>query len=730
MSGSRRIVTEAQQAFSFSRRSFVLGAAQIGVGTILAGRMAWLSIAQNEKYALLSESNRVNLTLVPPRRGWIVDRAGRPLALNRTTFRVDLIPDRLANKAQVLAELQKLLSLDVLEMDRITEELSKAAGFQPVVVAENLDYERFAAVSVRAPQMPGVAPAQSFARFYPEGAGVGHLLGYVGAASAEDYQKTRDPLLITPGFKIGKSGLEQVMDAPMRGLPGAKRTEVTASGKLVRDLATKQDVSGSAIKLTVDAGLQAYAARRLGNESGSVVVFDCLTGGILTMVSMPSFDPNSFSDGIGRMEWKMLREDDHVPLLNKVLQGLYPPGSTLKPMVALALLRHGVNPDETVYCGGGYTLGGRRFNCLGHHGSINMPNAIMKSCNTYFYTMGNRIGYDNIAPMARELGLGQEFDLPFPSQRYGTVPDSKWKLKKYKQEWSRADTLNATIGQGYVLVSPFQLALMSARIASGRALVPHLFLGKHPPAPPLAIPPEHLAIVHEGMNRVVNSAGTGARSRLQLPDVKMAGKTGTAQVRQISGSRRGQDGVWKYRDHGLFVCFAPVDQPRYAAAVVIDHGLGGARAAAPVAKDILTYLYDPEQAMATLRSLESGWGGDIHQRMERKRNAWMAANDPASAAARAEAEAAAAAANAADDGNEAAPNSAGNAAEAETEKPKAPDKPPEKMPPKPAKPPVEISPPPAPEPITPPQAPPPTLPQSPFPAGPAPAGPLSAVPRP
>jgi penicillin-binding protein 2 len=697
MSKARRIVTEAQQAFSFSRRSFVLGAAQIGVGSILAGRMAWLSIAQNEKYALLSESNRVNLTLIPPRRGWIVDRAGRPLALNRTTFRVDLIPDRLADKARVLAELQKLLAIEPSEMDRIKDELNNAAGFQPVVVAENLDYDHFAAVSVRAPQMPGVAPSQSFARFYPEGAGVGHLLGYVGAASAEDYQKTKDPLLITPGFKIGKSGLEQVMDAPMRGLPGAKRTEVKASGKLVRDLETKQDVSGSAIKLTIDAGLQAYTARRLGNESGSVVVIDCMTGDILTMVSMPSFDPNSFSDGIGRMEWKMLREDDHVPLLNKVLQGLYPPGSTLKPMVALALLRHGVSPDDTVYCNGGYTLGNRRFRCLGHHGSISMANAIMKSCNTYFYAMGNRIGYDNIAPMARELGLGQEFDLPFPSQRYGTVPDSKWKLKKYKQEWSRADTLNATIGQGYVLVSPFQLAVMSARIASGRALVPRLFMGKHPPAPPLAIPPEHLAIVHEGMNRVVNSAGTGARSRLQLPDVKMGGKTGTAQVRQISGSRRGQSGEWKFRDHGLFVCFAPVDQPHYAAAVVIDHGLGGARAAAPVAKDILTYLYDPEQAMGTLRSLEAGWGGDIHQRMERKRTAWMVANDPASAAARAEAEAAAAAQAAADNmaniSNDAGSNLAQNGTEKEPERPGIPDKPL----PKPVKPPAEASPLPAPQ---------------------------------
>jgi penicillin-binding protein 2 len=622
---STPIITEAQQNFTFTRRAVVLGGAQAAIGGLLAARMGYISIAQNERYSLLAESNRVNLTLQPPRRGWIVDRNGKPLALNRTMFRIDIIPDRLQDDDRVLGELQRLLALTADEMADIRDLLKKNAGYQPVQVAENLDWERFAAVSIRAPELPGVAPAQAFARFYPTGAAVGHLLGYVGAASAKDYERDRNPLLVTPGFKVGKDSLEKTMEARLRGSPGAKRVEVSARGKLVRELESRPDKPGETLRLTVDGGLQDFAARRLGHESGSVVVIDCQTGGILAMASMPSFDPNSFSDGIGRTEWKMLQADDHIPMLNKTLQGLYPPGSTVKPMASIAIQQFGVDPEETVFCGGGYRLGNRVFKCLGRHGAMNMRSAIMKSCNTYFYAMANRLGYDNIAPVARLTGLGQEFTLPFPSQRYGTIPDSAWKMRRYKQEWSRSDSLNATIGQGYVSVSPLQLAVMAARIASGRMIQPRILMEKAIVDPPLPFSPEHLQVARDGMDMVVNSAGTGARSRLPFPDIKMAGKTGTAQVRKISGSQRGQSGVWKYRDHGLFVCFAPVDQPRFAAAVVIEHGLGGARAAAPVAKDVLTYLFDPEKGMAALSALEAGWGGNLQERMARKAEEWKAA---------------------------------------------------------------------------------------------------------
>ncbi len=625
--GAKRQVTEAQQQFTFSRRAFFLGGTQIGIGVLLAARMTWLSVAENEKYALLAESNRVNLQIMPPRRGWIVDRNGRPIALNRTAFRVDLIPDRLTDKDAILTELAQIMRLTPIDVERVRADLKKAAGFQPVPVAENIDWETFAAVSLRTPEMPGVAPSEFFTRHYPEGASVGHLIGYVGSASAKDYEDNHDPLLITPGFKIGKAGLEKTQEAILRGAPGAKRTEVTARGKLVRDLATRPDVPGKTVKLTIDAGLQAYTARRLGLESGSAVVIDCHTGGILTLSSMPSFDPNSFSDGIGRNEWKMLQEDDHIPMLNKAMQGLYPPGSTVKPAAALALLQNGVDPEELVYCNGGYTLGSRTFRCLGHHGPMNMRHALMKSCNTYFYSMGRRIGYDKIAPVARLLGLGKEYELPMPSQRYGTVPDSAWKRKKFDQEWSQSDTLNATIGQGYVQVSPLQLAVLAARVASGKMLEPYLIQGQQKPIKPLPFTQEQLQVVRDGMDLVVNGAGTAVRSRLPIEGVRMAGKTGTAQVRGIKGSQRGQSGAWKYKDHGLFVFFTPVEAPRYAGAVVIEHGMGGARAAAPVAKSMMTYLFDPAKAMEELTALEAGWGGDVNTRMARKAAAWKAASD-------------------------------------------------------------------------------------------------------
>ena len=620
----KRGPTSGQLEFTFSRRALFIGGVQAVVGGVVATRMAYIAVAENEKYKLASESNRINLTLIPPRRGWFIDRIGKPIATNRADFRVDIFPDRLQNREETLGTLTKLLDLKQEDVERIEKELKEAQGFQPVQVAAGLDYESFARVSVRLPDLPGVSPRQGFSRFYPSGAAVGHLLGYVGTVSAEEYRLDKNPLLITPGFKVGKQGLEKTMEMRLRGKPGAKRTEVTARGKIVRELSSRPDTPGKPVQLTIDIDLHNYAARRLGIESGSVVVIDCLTGDILALVSMPCFDPNSFSEGIGRLEWKMLNSDDRIPMLNKSLQGLYPPGSTLKPMAGLAFLKHGIDPEEKVVCGGGYRLGNRVFKCLGRHGPMDMRSAIMKSCNTYFYAMANRVGYDAIAPIARQLGLGQEFPLPFQSQRYGTVPDSAWKMKKYNQEWSRSDSLNAVIGQGYVIASPFQLAVMASRIASGRMLEPEILLKNRKPGAHLPFPDEHLQVVRDGMDLVVNGAGTAVRSRLEIPGITMGGKTGTAQVRAIKGGQRGQGGARRYRDHGLFVCFAPVAQPRYAAAVVIEHGMGGARAAAPVAKDVLTFLYDREKAMASLEALEAGWGGGIDERMARQYAAFQA----------------------------------------------------------------------------------------------------------
>ncbi len=643
MSGRTRIVTEMSQAYSFSRRAWLLGAAQGTVGLLLAGRMAWISVAQNERYTSLSESNRVNMTLLPPRRGWIVDRHGVPIANNRTDFRVDIVPERLRDKERVLTLLGRLLQLPPEEMERVRIDLDHATGLQPVQVAENLDWERFAAVSVRLPELPGVAPTRGFARAYPAGAAVAHLTGYVGVPNVEQYKKTHDPLLVTPGFKLGKDGLEKMLETELRGQAGAKRVEVTARGKLVAELATRPDVPGKTARLTIDAGLQEYAARRLGTNSGSVVVIDCRTGEMLAMVSMPAYDPNSFSDGISHLEWQMLSDDDHVPLMNKVTQGLYPPGSTVKPMNGLALLENGVDPHARVSCSGALRVGTGVFHChkKSGHGPLDLKNAIMQSCDIYFYEMIRRLGYDRVAPIARMVGLGQKYDLPFSTQRFGTVPDSAWKLKKYKHDWTVADSLNASIGQGYVLANPLQLAVMASRIASGRHLQPSILADRvHHDAPTLPLQSENLAIVRDAMFGVVNGGGTGGAARMLTPGVALAGKTGTAQVRRITMAER-RSGVlkngqlpFKLRDHAVFMGFAPADNPRYAIGMVLEHNGHTVRNldSPLIARDIMTYLFDKDRAMASLVEGEKSWGGDIQTRMAATATAYRAAQAPPPAA--------------------------------------------------------------------------------------------------
>ncbi len=610
---------------SFDRRSIVIGGMQAGVGILLAVRMGWLGLVQNEKYATASESNRVNLSLIPPRRGLILDRNNIPLAANRSDYRVDVIPERLINSDRTLSELGRLLNLGSDVLRDLRDKLEKAHGSQPVEVASGLNWDEFAAVSVRLPDMPGVLAQRGFSRWYETGPSVGHLVGYVGPASAEDYEKERNPLLVTPGFKIGKDGLEKYFENTLRGIPGARRTEVSASGKIIRDLDMREDVPGKPLKLTINSRLQDYAARRIGLESAAVVVMDCHTGDLLAMASMPSFDPNNFADGIGRIEWKMLSDDDHVPLRNKVLRGLFPPGSTVKPMVALSFLEAGLSPHESTFCGGGLQVGNRVFHCWNRrgHGQVDMAKGIYQSCDVYFYHFAQRIGMDRIAAMARRLGLGQSFDLPVAGQSYGTVPDPAWKQKKYDKPWAVFDTVNATIGQGYFLVNPLQQAVMASRIASGLELTPRLLFDPKAPSPrSLGIPQEHLDLVHKAMSDVVNGPGTAGRARLPIPDVLLAGKTGTAQVVGLNISS-GKGGLWKHRDHGHFICFAPFDKPRYACAVVVQHG-GGSGAAYPIARDVMTFLFDPAKALEVLHEMEASWGGTPTQRMDAKYRHYVA----------------------------------------------------------------------------------------------------------
>jgi penicillin-binding protein 2 len=628
MSKATRLTT-AHQSITFSRRMLLLGTAQAGVGALLIGRLGWLAIAQNQKYQLLSESNRVQLIPVPPRRGWIIDRNGKPIAINKASFRVDLIPQQLVDGPRVVAQLTRLLDLPPDEVDRITKELGHSRGFQPVSVADNIPYEQYAAITVRLPELQGVAASRGFTRYYPGGSTVGQLVGYVGAANEKEYEaEDKNPLLLVPGVKIGKEGLEKTLEQTLRGVPGGQRVEVTARGKLVKELDPKPDRSGGTVQLTIDSDLHEYAARRIGDQSCSVVVMDVTNGDILAMPSMPSFDPNNFSDGISTNEWKMLSGDDHLPLVDKALESLYPSGSTIKPSMAMALLNAGIDRTQRVNCTGAFQLGNHTFHCDKRHGPVDMDAAVVHSCDVYFYSMCLRVGADKLSPMIRSMGFGEKFDLPFDNQRYGTVPDPEWMLRKYHRKWQGYDTVNMSIGQGMVLINPLQLAVMASRLATGKRVIPRLLKNK-PIAPQaqLAVDEDHLNFIHKAMWGVVDH-GTAAAAKLPLDGIQMAGKTGTAQTHNLSASERGDytAAIWKQRDHSLFMAFVPFDKPRYAAAAIVEHGGFGAAVAAPLIRDTVTFLYDRPKAMAALDVFEQSIGGPLEQRIARKTAAWRAAN--------------------------------------------------------------------------------------------------------
>lgn len=614
----------------YDRRALLLGGVQLGAGLLLAGRMAWLSIAEGDRYRLAAEDNRVALNLIAPRRGWIVDKSGEPLAQNRPAYALEIIPSLVTDLDSTLAAVDSVIPLDPLVRQQIREQARNARPSAAIPIADDIGWDAYAAFNVELADLAGVVPVRTYVRHYPDGPAFGHVLGYVGRATAEQYRDTRDRLYLHPGFRVGKDGIERTKDPVLRGTPGARRVEVNARGRIVKELDTEPDTQGQTVRLTLDRGLQAFAAARVGSESASVVVIDCLTGDIRCMLSMPAFDPNIFSSRIPQALWSEMQAAETKPLLNKVTQGLYVPGSTFKMVTALAALAEGVLPTDTVGCGGRYRVGGNTWHChrRSGHGTMDMQRGIAASCNVFFYSTARRIGPEAVARMGRKLGLGQEFDIPMPVQRQGTVPDPAWLLDRHERKWTVADTLNTSIGQGYLQTNPLQLAVMTSRIATGLEVQPRLLAGGTPPAfVPLPIPPDYLDTVRQGMADVVNGPGGTARSaRLPVEGVQMAGKTGTAQVRRITAGFRGGAGVERrFRDHALFVSFAPVEAPRYAVSVVVEHGISGSRAAAPIARDVITWLFDRAQAEKQLAT--------VLEARERARRAAEAAARAAEAAA-------------------------------------------------------------------------------------------------
>ncbi|HDR27086.1 penicillin-binding protein 2 [Rhodovulum sp.] len=587
------------------RRALVFGGAQAVLVTALALRMRHLQVTEADTYRMLAEENRINIRLIPPIRGMIYDRAGHVVAENEQNYRIVLVREDAGDIDETLERLIRLVPLDEETIERARRETLRHSPFVPVTVADRLHWDDVARVAVNAPALPGISPEVGLSRHYPLGPDFAHLVGYVGPVSESDLTRldSPDPLLRIPRFQIGKTGVEAKYEDRLRGKAGTRRIEVNAAGRVIRELDRIEGQPGSDLQLTVDAGLQNFAQARLGEESAAVVVMDVERGDLLALASAPSFDPNLFVRGISVADYRMLTDTPYRPLSNKPVQGAYPPGSTFKIITALAALEDGViRPEDTVWCPGHLTLGSRWFHCWkrGGHGHVNLVESIEQSCDVYYYEIGQRVGIDKIAAMARRFGLGKAFDLPLSAVGEGLVPDRAWKRARRNEEWRIGDTLNASIGQGYVLSTPLQLAVMSARIATGRAVVPRLVKsidGVEQPSgagEPLEVNPANLALIRRSMDAVVNNRrGTAYGSRVVTAEMAMAGKTGTSQVRNITAAERAagvfrnEDLPWERRDHALFVAYAPVETPKIAVSVVVEHGGGGSAAAAPIARDII-----------------------------------------------------------------------------------------------------------------------------------------------
>ncbi|KJS36571.1 MAG: penicillin-binding protein 2 [Hyphomonas sp. BRH_c22] len=606
----------------FSRRMILAAGAGGVVWAGLIARLFQLQVLESEKYQAAAEDNHIKLALAPPQRGRILDRFGKPLASHRRAGRVSIVPEQTRDPAATLAKIAALIELPDERVEKLIKEIATSrrrnAGFVPVIVANELTYEDFASMNVHAAEIPGVQVEMALTRSYPRGRDLAHVLGYVARASQDDLDrlsvgmvddeaKRLEKLFRHPDMRTGRQGMERFAEEWLRGKPGFRKQVTNAHGRVIEEIPDEKfaPVAGKDLYITIDSELQRAAIERFGEESGAAVVLDVETGDVLAMVSTPAFDPNDFVNGISGSAYAALRDNPRSPLYPRAHGGVYPPGSTFKMVVATAALESGaVKPTDRVHCNRYYHFGNRTWHCWkkGGHGSVDMHSAIKGSCDVYFYEIARRTGVDAIAATARKFGFGEAWTLGMTGARGGLVPDPEWKQKALGEQWYEGETLNFGIGQGQLGVTPLQLALMTARIASeGHSLKPKLVgLGPKTEQDGILDAPldgDIMRRMKAGMFGVTSEGGgTAYRSGdLGLGGPRLAGKTGTAQVRRITqaerdkGIRKGDEIERELRDHALFVAYAPADDPKYAIAVVVEHGEGGSSTAAPLARDILHF---------------------------------------------------------------------------------------------------------------------------------------------
>ena len=628
----------ADSARRITRRGLVMGGSMLAFMGVLGLRMRYMQVEQADQFRVLAEENRISIRLIAPARGQIYDRNGAVIAENQPSYRIIMVREDAGDIDMVMRRLATLIDLGPEDQERALKEMRESRGDTQVTVADRVSWDDISKVAINAPALPGVTPEVGLSRFYPTGPDFAHVVGYVGPISDYDLQKIENPdhLLRIPRFQIGKVGLEARQEEILRGKAGTKRVEVNAAGRVMRELDRQEGKAGANIQLTVDNALQSYVQARLAGESAAAVVLDCETGDILSIASAPSFDPNLFVRGISVADYSVLTENKYRPLANKSVQGLYPPGSTYKMVTVLAALDAGViTPEETVWCPGHLEVSGRRFHCWKRagHGHMNLETALRESCDVYYYDLALKVGIDAMSAMAEKLGIGVRFDLPMSAVARGRAPTRDWKRESFGQEWRVGDTVNASIGQGYVLTSPLHLAVMTARLAVGRKIEPRLIRsidGVEQPvvaAEPLGFNENHMRAIRRAMFEATNNRrGTAYGSRIITDGYRMAGKTGTSQGRNITAAERArgvirnEDLPWERRDHALFVNYAPYDNPRIAVAVVVEHGGGGSAVAAPVARDItLQALYKGDPPLDAYPEAERSRAQALQERLRRER---------------------------------------------------------------------------------------------------------------
>lgn len=592
-----------------NRRIWILFTMNLLALVVLLARLYFLQVYESAKYKTMSEENRISTRFLVPPRGIIYDRNGEIIAKNDQNFQALLISEQTGDLEKTLETFKKIIPLTDFEEQRIRRELKTKKRFVPVKLKDNLLWEEVAKILLHAPDLAGIEINEGLNRFYPYGDLFAHVLGYVGPISEKD--KAENPLYMAPGFKIGKSGLEKYWDWRLQGKGGTVKLEVNAYGRVMKEIERNSGQEGDSIKITIDTRLQKAAYEAFGEESGAAVLLNVHSGEILALVSKPGFDPNLFTNGISYRHWNELLNNERTPLINKAVSGQYSPGSTFKVVVALAALESGIINAGTRYnCTGGLNIGNFRFHCWKHsgHGSLNVVEALKHSCDIFFYETALKTGIDKIHDMALKLGMGQILGVGLDNEKGGLIPSREWKKAHYNAAWTPGDNANSGIGQGYVLVTPLQLATMLARVVNGGYAVKPTFIAPSAAElkqiPRLDISTKNLELVKEGMFQVVNGVGgTAGRAKFDIDGAKMGGKTGTTQVRRISlkerarGITRDEQLPWKLRNHAWFMGFTPTDSPRYAVAVIIEHGSSGSGVAAPIASKILQSALQLEKEM-------------------------------------------------------------------------------------------------------------------------------------